>query len=97
MSYIVLYNILFISSGGMYWVSKNEDCPLIQIISTENECIIAAGQQTGEYKSSTSYSHKPAGCYRLNGHTYFNSNIDPSSTNPTDDSAGLCKIGNIFS
>ena len=92
--------MLFISEGAIYWVSpKNESCPIIQIISTENECSIAAGQQTGEYRGSYSYSHKPAGCHRLNGHTHFNSIIAPSSTNPTQDSAGLCKLvklGNIF-
>ena len=76
----------------------NEDCPTNNIITTENECRQAAAQQTGAFKGGVAYRYnRPAGCYRHHGKTIFSSNINPSSTNPTDNSAGLCKEGSIFS
>ena len=76
----------------------NEDCPINDIISTEQECIEAAGQQPGEYKYRYNFVNRPAGCftYTSSGNTYFNEIIDPSVTSPTNGAAGLCKAGSIF-
>ena len=75
--------------------ATNEDCPIQNVIETEVECIVAGKQQGGDYQWSGSYVNMPAGCfmYVASGNTYFNTNIDPSSTSPSNGAAGLCVAG----
>ena len=83
--------------------AKNQDCPLNEVIKTASECVIAAEEQGLQIDTSVGigpFSERPAGCYKWNGFNgtkgaSFNTILDPSSTSPMHNSAGLCKKGNI--
>ena len=81
---------------------KNQDCPTNEIIKTESECVIAAEQQGLQIDTTVGigpFSERPAGCYKWSHNgtkgASFNTILDPSSTSPKHNSAGLCKKGNI--
>ena len=78
--------------------ATNEDCPIQNVIKTEAQCSVAGEQQGGVYKWSGIWANRPAGCFIIvaNGNTYFNTNIDPSSTSPSNGAAGLCLVTGRF-
>jgi hypothetical protein len=105
--YIVVYIIPFTSAELAYYVgTKNEDCPVNKIIISERECISAAAELGLTYrtlKNGTKTYQRPAGCYtdhyslkNSTKDTFFNAVIDPSSTTPTDGTAGVCRSGTII-
>ena len=76
------------------WISpKGTNCPLNDIIKTENECKAAAVKKGLEYIPNPSgHADRPAGCYSY-GYTSasdsvaFNTIIDPTSTSNLGDLA----------
>ena len=92
----------FYTNGGTYWIAeKRTNCPINEIIDTESECIVAAAQQSLQYKNVESQGGLPAGCFTwLKGSSkqvYFNNitEITPISLDYYRTS-GLCKTGNTI-
>ena len=79
-------------------MTKNENCPINGVITTESECVVAAYQLGLKYHNHAMNIKRPAGCYTwLDGSdaTYFNAIIDTSRTFPELNTAGICRPGRI--
>ena len=83
------------------WISQlGTNCPLKDIIKTENQCKAAASKKGLEYVGKGTHADRPAGCYSygLTGDfskVAFNTITDPDSTSNLGEFAGLCKSGTI--
>ena len=86
------------------WISpKGTNCPLNDIIKTQNECKVAAGKMGLVYREDLKAAHstRPAGCYSY-GYTSdstdvgFNTITDPTSTSNLGELAGLCESSTIM-
>ena len=76
-----------------------ENCPVNQIIDTENKCKAAADILGLFYMEASNSGDYPAGCYYKGWYGYFNEITDPSQTNPAnfDSIGGLCiEMGKII-
>ena len=83
--------------------TKNENCPINGVITTESECVIAAAELGLTYYNHATNNRRPAGCYTwldgdmLHGSraTYFNKITETLATSPQLDTAGICRAGSI--
>ena len=67
-----------------YWrTNGGENCPLDNVVVTEDKCREAASQLRLTYRYRGSWDHSPAGCYVNSGDVYFNRMTDPSRTDPS--------------
>ena len=72
------------------------ECPLETLVSTENECLLAANEIGGTYKNDVTREDRPVGCYWSLEKVYFNSILDASVTSITGNRGGVCR-GNVIS
>ena len=80
---------------------KGQNCGVGEIVSKEEECKVALEKLGREYIGRTKSGERPAGCYwaltsssrEVYSHTYFNSVVDASATDPTNgrEHGGICK------
>ena len=78
---------------GSYWITeKGENCPVDLVVRGKPSCRDAA-VALGKEHSSAYYDESwfPAGCFTTNSGIFFNHKLDPSSTSPDSDSAGICR------
>lgn len=77
--------------GQYFRTPTGEECPLKNIVVTEDDCKIGANElwMTWAYRhNSTVY---PAGCFFYQNGVYFNPIIDPSKTDVDSVYGGICQ------
>ena len=75
---------------------KGQDCTVNSIVCTESECKKAATQLQLTYDTARRDKYSPAGCYRWYDTVYFNQITNPSLTDPSTITAGICKGITIY-
>ena len=65
------------------------------VVVDEPSCKDAAIQLGKQFSYVLNKRDYPSGCFTSSSSVYFNQKIDPSSTSPSPDSAGICRSGMV--
>ena len=90
-SYIYTYNI----DTTYFKTSTGNNCPLGHVIVAVDDCKHAANRLGMNYDFATSSRSFPAGCFFDTTFIYFNSEINPSNTDPSFTYGAICTRGMI--
>ena len=92
---MILILTWYFVDNNYHMMSPGQNCPIHEVILTENDCRTASNKLGPVYQYSFTSASYPAGCnYNdIYNETYFNSIISPSSTHPEkfrSSYVGLC-------
>ena len=79
--------------GEIWKAEPGVNCPLFNLITTENECADAADHLGHIFQWHTTGADLPAGCiYNVaTSRIFLNREIDPANTSPRIEYGGVCK------